>query len=107
MNLQQFVTETLRQISLGVAEARGADQRIAPPIGLGDDDPKILRTLHDSRGVFLVDFDVAISASESSEKGGGGGITVLSVASVKGEAKRTIENSSVSRVKFSVPLSYM
>ena len=87
MNLQQFVTETLRQISRGVAEARDADRRIAPQLGLGEDDPKILRTLHNSEGVFLVDFDVAITASESSEKGAGGGITVLSVVISEGRSQ--------------------
>jgi len=107
MNLQEFVSKTLQQIATGVSTAKRHDSRIAPKIGLGEDDPKILRTLDSADGVFLVEFDVAVTASETTEKGAGGGITVLSVASAKGEAKRSVENSSVSRVKFSVPISYL
>jgi hypothetical protein len=97
MDLQEFVTKTLSQISAGVATAKTHDDRIAPAIGV-----KILRTLHGADSVFLVDFDVAVTTG----KGAADGITVLSVPSAKGEAKRTIENSSVSRIKFSVPISY-
>jgi hypothetical protein len=102
MDLQEFVTKTLSQISAGVATAKTHDDRIAPAIGVGADNAKILRTLHGADSVFLVDFDVAVTTG----KGAADGITVLSVPSAKGEAKRTIENSSVSRIKFSVPISY-
>jgi hypothetical protein len=40
------------------------------------------------------------------EKGAADGSTVLSVASAKGAAKRSTENSLVNRVKFSVPIGY-
>ncbi len=44
MNLQEFVSKTLQQIATGVATAQNLDSRIAPKIGLGEYDPKILRT---------------------------------------------------------------
>ena len=106
MNLQEFVSSSLQQIAAGVADAQSRDGRIAPLLGIGEDDPKILRTLHGTEGVFLVEFDVAVTVSETSEKGVGGGITVLSIAAAKGDLKRSLENSSVSRVKFSVPITY-
>ena len=106
MDLQDFVTTTLCQISAGVATAKNYDRCIAPRIGVSQDDPKILRTLADSDGVFLVEFDVPITASEASQNGAAGTIAVLSLASGKGAAKRSVENSSVSRVKFSVPINY-
>lgn len=106
MDLQDFVTTTLCQISTGVATAKNYDRSIAPRIGVGQDDPKILRTLADSDGVFLVEFDVPIAASEPTKNGAAGTITVLSLPSGKGQAKRTIENSLASRVKFSVPIHY-
>jgi hypothetical protein len=58
MDLQDFVTATLCQISAGVATAKNYDRSIAPRIGVGQDDPKVLRTLADSDRVFLVEFDV-------------------------------------------------
>lgn len=102
MDLQEFVTKTLSQISLGVTNARTHDERIAPKIGLGGDNPKVLRTFHGADGVFLVEFDVAVTTG----KGADGEITVRTVPLVKGDAKRSIENSSVSRIKFSVPIGY-
>jgi hypothetical protein len=47
--------------------------RIAPKIGLREDDTKILRTFHGTDGVFLIEFDVAVTSSESTEKGAAGG----------------------------------
>jgi len=40
MDLQEFVTKTLSQISLGVTNAKMHDERIAPKIGVGGDNPK-------------------------------------------------------------------
>jgi len=102
MDLQEFVTKTLCQISLGVTNAKTHDDRIAPKIGLGGDNPKVLRTFHGADSVFLVEFDVAVTTG----KGADGEITVRTVPLVKGEGKRSIENSSVSRIKFSVPIGY-
>ncbi len=71
-------------------------------IGGGGDNPNVLRTFHGADSVFLVEFDVAVTI----EKGSADGSTVLSVASAKGAAKRSTENSLVSRVKFNVPIGY-
>ncbi len=102
MDLQEFVATTLTQISLGVTSAKTHDDRIAPKIGGGGDNPNVLRTFHGADSVFLVEFDVAVTI----EKGSADGSTVLSVVSAKGAAKRSTENSLVSRVKFSVPIGY-
>jgi hypothetical protein len=106
MNLQDFVANALQQIIAGVSAAKQTDKRIAPKIAHGEDDPQILRTHPGWEGVFLVDFDVAVTASETTSKGISGGIKVLPVLSGKGEVKRDIETSSVSRIRFSVPISY-
>jgi hypothetical protein len=68
--------------------------------------PKILRTLADADGVFLIDFDVVVTASDATENRAAGSIAVLSPASGKGQTKRSIESSPISRVKFSVPINY-
>ena len=105
MDLQDFVTTTLCQISAGVATAKNYDRCIAPRIGIREDYPNLLRTRADGDGVFLIEFDVPVTASEATENGTGGSITVPS-ASANGQAKRSIANPLMSRVKFSVPINY-
>ena len=104
MDLQDFVTTTLCQISAGVATAKNYDRCIAPRIR--EDDRAVLRTRADADGVFLVEFDVAVDVLEITENGASGKIVVLSVASTKGKTKRSIENSLVNRMKFNVPITY-
>src|ERR1700720_1601690 len=99
MNLDEFIKVTLNQIIKGVSNAsEESDGRVAPEIGMGEDDPKILRTspTHGHHGVFLVEFDVAVAVSDKSETSGGGGANVYMVA-VKGEASKITESSSVHR----------
>ena len=102
MDLQDFVTTTLCQISAGVATAKNYDRCVAPRVDVGERDPKILRTFAGADGVFLVEFDVAVTI----ERAAVDGTTVLSVASAQGTAKRSAENSAGNRVRFSVPISY-
>jgi len=108
MNLDEFIKLTLSQIIKGVEEASSQSKgKVAPKIGIGDVDPKILRTdaTHGHHGVFLVEFDVALTASDKSEVGGSGGARVY-VLTIQGEKSKTSESSSVHRIKFSVPISY-
>jgi len=78
MNLDEFVKLALNQIIKGVSEANKSDRRIAPPIGMGDDDPKILRAdaSYGHHGIFLVDFDVAVTVADKSTIAGGGGAAI-------------------------------
>ena len=69
-------------------------------------DPKILRTFADAEGVFLVELDVAVTISDVSENGTAAGIMVLSQPAPKPRTKASIENSSVNRLKFTVPIAY-
>src|SRR5712692_2374762 len=102
MNLDEFVKFTLSQIIKGVDGAsRESKGKIAPGIGLGEDDPKILRTMDDNRGVFLIEFDVALMASDQSEGAASAGVSVY-VVTAKGEKSKTTESGSIHRVKFSV-----
>ena len=106
MDLQEFVAKALSELSLGVTNAKTHDDRIAPKIGLGGDNPKVLRTFHGADSVFLVEFDVAVTTSDATENGSAARIMVLSPSSPKAKAKGSIENSSVSRIKFNVPIGY-
>jgi hypothetical protein len=106
MDLQDFVTTTLCQISAGVATAKNYDRCVAPRVDVGERDPKILRTFAGADGVFLVEFDVAVTISDASENGATASIMVLSPPAPKLKTKGGIENSSVNRLKFTVPIAY-
>ncbi len=109
MKLQEFVTETLREIITGVKEAQqyaGAQgAKINPPSRkLGE--LKSIRIVDASTGQLLreVEFDVAVTFTEGAGQEGGGGIFVAGLG-LGAKAKSETSSSSVSRVRFSVPLS--
>jgi hypothetical protein len=94
MDLKTFVKTTITQIIEGVDEAiaalpKNSSARINPALSHANySKPE------------NVEFDVAITVVDSSQKGGSLGIKVLSAA---GELKS--ETESASRIKFCVPVS--
>ena len=106
MDLQDFVTTTLCQISAGVSTAKNYDRCVAPRVDVREADSKILRTFAGADRVFLVEFDVAVAPSDPNENGAASCIMVLSQSSAKTKTKGSIENLSANRVKFSVPIIY-
>ena len=105
MTLQEFVTETLLHIARGVADAQKLHDTIAPRASVPDGNTKAL-VLSGGKAVFIVEFDVAVRASEKSQTGGKGDISVVQVFKAGGEHSHTTEESSVNRVKFTVPIEY-
>ena len=109
MDLREFINQTLTQIAEGVSEA----QRRCKELG-AEVNPH-LNTSHEqagkqgflnASGVFspVVQFDVALTVSEGS--GTKGGIGVFAGAVTLGSSGQSqSEKSSVSRVKFAVPMS--
>ena len=108
MNLQDFVSETLSQIVGGVKAA----QSVAIESGC-QINPKMTSNLDyasqhgflwcDSVYAQIVEFDVALTTTEGSNSKGGIGVFAGAV-SLGGSTGSTAENSSISRVKFRVPL---
>lgn len=100
MDLDDFVSETLRQILSGVAKAQAADL-LGPNVNAAF--PGILGSNLSAApgfGVFArVDFDVAVTAETS--KGGKGSIKVWSIGAEGGAEHKS---QTVSRVVFAVPL---
>jgi hypothetical protein len=109
VNLRDFISETLTQIVGGVADA----QRAASEMG-GKVSPRLSGIAsHASDHGFLsaqggsaqvVRFDVALTVKEGTGTKGGIGI-VAGIVSVGSAGQSSTENSSVSRVQFSVPLT--
>jgi len=103
VTLQEFIRETLIQISGGVQAAREKEHKIAPHVSTHPQRDSIGLS-PDGSVVFLVDFDVAITVSEKSAGDLTGVISVASVFKVEGKGGKSSEQSSISRVKFSVPV---
>jgi len=109
MKLQEFISETLKEIITGVKEAQryadSQDAMINPP-SRKKGERKSIQMVDADTGQLLRDvlFDVAVTFTEETAKEGGAGIFVASIGvGVKGTSDTS--SSSVSRVKFSVPVA--
>jgi hypothetical protein len=111
VELQEFVTTALREILEGVRDAQTeirGNGEVNPPIwsGLRADAAKhgILESSN-GKWIHLVEFDVAVSAGEAA--GNKGKIGVLAGAVGLGSQRESsTESTTVSRIKFSVPVAF-
>jgi hypothetical protein len=107
MNLEEFISDTLTQIIKGVkkaddeAKAVGGGGRVNPPVM--DPGNKTRTALFSNlyQTTDMVEFDIALTVSN--ETTGGGKVGIVHIASIGGELSST--NTSVSRVKFKVPVA--
>jgi len=109
MDLKDFVSETLIQIANGVKQAQEQTEQIGARVN-----PKLTGAANNAaqHGFLpaeqapaqIVQFDVALTVKEGSGIKGGIGIFAGAV-SLGSSGQSSAENSSVSRVKFCVPLS--
>lgn len=108
MQLQQFVSETIRAIIMGIKESQplaGAEGAYVVPENVNllnapgicyDDDGMIIEKIH---------FDVAVTITEGSSSEGKAGITVWSLGLSK-KGQDSASNQSISKIQFSVPIIY-
>jgi hypothetical protein len=106
MDLQEFLRQSLVDIVSAVREAKKADPGIAPDLAKPDGDAVLLRTVAPFKAAFLVEFDIAVTVSRESSAGGSVGGGIIQVLSAKVDAKTESTNESVSRIKFTVPITY-
>jgi hypothetical protein len=107
MELKDFITSTLVAISQGVEAARAVSNKIAPMCQFNDNKTASgLRTASHTP-VGQVEFDVAVTVQDSSGTGVKAGIAVVSFISgaTSTNLNTASQNSTISRVKFSVPIS--
>ncbi len=110
MELREFITETLMQIAEGIEDAqkrlkdKGSEAIINT--NMTETDVGHLVTGGRRRPVELIEFDVAILASEGTEAKGGIGLTVASLLNLEAGGKSSHSTGSESRIKFKVPMSY-
>ena len=100
MDLKEFTKQTLVQIVEGVKEANNA---------IVDNNAHIhTRNNNGEFGISYpitnVDFDVAITATETEGTNGCGGIKVMGVFNAGGNIENKIENQTISRIKYTIQL---
>ena len=112
MDLKEFVTETLVQIVQGVKDAQtkvssnSSSSHISPQLStaIGVLERQGRLVAQNGGLVHLVDFDVALTVTEGTGSKGGVGIFVGAIGlGAQNESKAS--NSSISRIKFQVPIT--
>lgn len=108
IKLEDFITEVLGQIIKGVknADAVAAEHEaiINPPAYRSTQGYLYHDVDHNiGNSIEEIEFDIAITAVEKSEGKAGAGIFV-SVIGLGAQTKEGLENSTISRIKFSVPI---
>jgi hypothetical protein len=109
LELKDFVRETLVQIAHGVSEAQKELSESAAEVN-----PQVSRRFdvknsnygdsQSGKPIFLIDFDVAVTATEGTQTKGGIGV-VAGVLALGRHGQSDSANSSVSRIKFMVPMA--
>lgn len=108
MNVKDFIEKTLTQVVEGVNNAKSNIKDSGAVISSKNVRP--LRegtTYNTSTGdlVNLVEFDIAVTINEKDTDGVNAGIKVVGL-SLGGGLEKEIQNQTVSRIKFSVPLTF-
>ena len=102
MDLKEFTKQTLVQIVEGAHEANAHFSECGGRVRIDQPAP------YNGKGVVPsiidVDFDVAITATETEGLNGGGGLKVASFISIGGGAESKTESQTVSRVKYTLKL---
>ena len=112
MELREFIRDVLVQIAHGVKDADAeviAAGGVASPATrsgpVSEDRETHFATLESGAPVFLVDFDVAVTVSETTDQGGKAGLRIASVFSGEFGGKSGESTATVSRVRFKVPIA--
>ncbi|MGD0139705.1 MAG: hypothetical protein ABSD28_12575 [Tepidisphaeraceae bacterium] len=113
MDLETFVSQSLLQIVAGVRKAQEkfannpAGAKINPrgttALGHTELGRKAPHEMHTKLPVHQMEFDIALTTVDSSEGTGSAGLRIMAIG-IGGELASRNEASSVSRVKFSVPI---
>ena len=111
MTLQEFVKETLIQTAQGTQDAQEAVAKVGGTVNPASmylastktDEIVFLETASGGRPIAAIKFDVALTVTSSSGKKGGLGLFVAG-AGIGGQVDSVNQNSSVSRIQFTVPL---
>lgn len=108
MDLKEFTKQTLIQIVEGAEEANRSlmiKGSYIPYTNMRNtNNAYTVDDAGDHRLVINVDFDVAITASESEGANGGAGLKVVGLFNAGGSVESKTENQTISRIKYTLPL---
>lgn len=111
MELEEFISVTLNQIISGVKASKNVEENkdlIFPQVfDMSDHAPKgkYFIAKGSRKPVQMVSFDVAVTTEESKEKKEGIGVKVLGI-DLGSQGKEGTQGTSVSRIKFEVPITF-
>lgn len=107
MDLRKFISETLTQIIAGISDAQTNMVEFQKKCELDATAPYVNPNpvSENHKKLSEIEFDVAVTVSEEKSGEGAGGLSVMGV-SIGGKKGTDQVNSSVSRIKFSIPVSY-
>ena len=101
MNLQEFVRESLLELSAGISEANIETRKRATSDAFKEATRFIIRGSHLGQPGSLIDFDIALTLTKEAQAGGGGRLNI-SVVDLGGGRETSQSDERVSRIKFSV-----
>jgi hypothetical protein len=107
MELDEFVRKTLESIVRGVSEARNSENGvgIAPDLYSANTAGQHSYIAAEERIAFPVNFDVALTVSSSSSKGGEAKISVLPMG-LGGRLAAKSDETVIQKVSFVVPVMF-
>jgi hypothetical protein len=104
MKLEKFITETINQIISGISktheQAKKHGATINPRLASSEGSRIVPRS-----PIHTVEFDVAVTTKEGKGTKGGFGVFVGPIGAGS-QGKSESSNSSVSRIKFSIPVVF-
>lgn len=111
MDICEFIKETIRQVCDGVfaasLECSQSGVIVNPTISVGQNGEYFIpikpSAVAMQRRVQKIDFDIAVEATETTEKSGQAGVTIR-VVSGQGNYTKGQTSSTTSRISFSVPI---
>lgn len=109
MDLKEFTKQALVQIVKGIEEANLELESNGCEIvtkGIRYAAGQDFKYVYENGAHIIdVDFDVAITATESEGSNGGAGLKVVSLFNMGGYTENKIENQTISRIKYTLPLT--
>lgn len=109
MELKDFVSSTIMQVMEAVSETQGPARALGgyvnPTAQTHANGDHLLGNTATDQAIYPIEFDVAVTVGSESGVEGGGKLHVASIISLGGKAKSGESLESVSRVKFTVPIT--
>ncbi len=113
MDLQTFISESLHQIISGICSAQkkfsqeSTGAKINPrgitALAKDSSGQKQPHDINTKLPIHQIEFDIAVTVSEAAEGKVGGGLLIAWLG-IGGQKTSATENSSVSRIRFTVPV---